>query len=71
MEGSGFRAHEGRGNDTQGGTNPECACLAGGARGRQAHHDLDDLFGSLSSKDAKDLDKAIRDQRRIDPEQWR
>lgn len=49
----------------------EAAGLAGGVRGREAHHDLDDLFGSLSSKDAKELEKAIRDQRRIDPEQWR
>jgi hypothetical protein len=49
----------------------QAAGVARGGRRRPAHHDLDDLFGSLSRKEADDLEKAMRDQRRIDPEQWR
>ena len=49
----------------------EAAGVARSGRRRQAHHDLDDLFGSLSRREADELEKAVRDQRRIDPEQWR
>jgi hypothetical protein len=48
----------------------EAAGVSEGARGRQVHHDLDDLFGSMSAREANELEKAICDQRRIDQGQW-
>lgn len=33
--------------------------------------DLDDLAGTWSDEEAEEIDEAIREQRRIDPELWR
>ena len=35
------------------------------------HHDLDDLAGSWSKKEAAEFDKALADQRIIDPDIWK
>ena len=34
------------------------------------YHDLDFMIGALSKQDADELDRAVRRQRRIDPEIW-
>lgn len=34
-------------------------------------HDLDALAGTWSQHEADELDEAVREQRRIDPELWR
>jgi hypothetical protein len=35
------------------------------------HHDLDRLIGVWSREEAKSFDRALNDQRRIDPELWK
>lgn len=35
------------------------------------HHDLDHLAGTWSRKEAAAFEKALREQRKIDPELWR
>ena len=35
------------------------------------HHDLDDLAGSWSKKEAAEFDKSLADQRTIDPDLWK
>lgn len=43
----------------------------GGSGGRQKrHHELDELGGSWSEKDAAEFDRALAELRRIDPEVW-
>lgn len=38
--------------------------------GGQRHHDLDDLAGAWSEEEAAEFDRALSDERRIDPELW-
>jgi TRAP-type C4-dicarboxylate transport system substrate-binding protein len=40
-------------------------------KGKQTHHDLDELAGSWSAAEAARFDKAIPRLREIDPELWR
>lgn len=48
------------------------ACgLDGPAGAPVVHHELDGLFGSWSAEEARELDEALRGQRKIDPELWR
>lgn len=35
------------------------------------HHDLDHLAGAWSAEQAAELDRAVEEQRQIDPELWR
>jgi hypothetical protein len=35
------------------------------------HHDLDRLIGVWSNEEARTFDRALEDQRRIDPERWK
>ena len=35
------------------------------------HHDLDDLAGTWTEREARDFDQALAEQRRLDPELWR
>jgi hypothetical protein len=35
------------------------------------HHDLDHLFGAWTKKQSDEFDKALAEQREIDPELWR
>lgn len=35
------------------------------------HHDLDKFFGIWTKREADAFDEALREQREIDPEQWR
>lgn len=35
------------------------------------HHDLDHLAGSWSAEEAAEFDRALAEQRQIDPELWR
>ena len=35
------------------------------------YHDLDHLIGAWSKEEADEFDKALREQRKIDPELWR
>jgi len=35
------------------------------------HHDLDHLMGTWSAEEADEFDRALREQRRIDPELWK
>ncbi len=39
--------------------------------GRRRYHDLDDLAGSWSPEEAAEFERALGDQRQIDPELWR
>ena len=41
------------------------------ARPPVVHHDLDALAGTWSKEEARIFEKALRDQRKIDPELWR
>ncbi|MBI5368388.1 MAG: hypothetical protein HZA54_15235 [Planctomycetes bacterium] len=36
----------------------------------EVHHDLDALFGCWTRKEAHAFDRALADQRRVDPELW-
>ena len=36
----------------------------------QRHHDLDALAGSWSAEEAKEFERALAEQRRIDPDIW-
>jgi hypothetical protein len=38
---------------------------------KQVHHDLDALFGSLSPREAAELEKSVAEQRTIDPDLWK
>ncbi|MBP9699633.1 MAG: hypothetical protein KBD85_06400 [Elusimicrobia bacterium] len=38
---------------------------------RVVHHDMDWFFGSAHPKEARLLEKSIREQRRIEPEAWK
>ena len=40
-------------------------------RKRVLHHDLDRFFGVWSKKEAKEFDKALREERQIEPEMWK
>jgi hypothetical protein len=40
-------------------------------RRKALHHDLDSLAGAWSRDEAADFDRALQEQRRIDPELWR
>ena len=35
------------------------------------HHDLDHLFGAWTKRQSDEFDKALAEQREIDPELWR
>jgi hypothetical protein len=37
---------------------------------KQVHHDLDFLVGSWTAAEAKRFNRAIAEQRKIDPEMW-
>ena len=45
--------------------------LAAGAGEVLVHHDLDFMIGSLSKREADNIDREIASQRRIDPDLWR
>ena len=45
------------------------ACGSGDGDGD--HHDLDFMIGSLSKREADNIDREIASQRRIDPDLWR
>jgi hypothetical protein len=36
-----------------------------------AHHDLDRFFGTWTKEEADAFDRALREQRQIDPEMWK
>ena len=38
---------------------------------RKVYHDLDHLFGVVSKAEGEAFDRALAEQRRIDPELWR
>ena len=38
---------------------------------KNKHHDLDHLFGSWTKRQSEGFDKALAEQREIDPELWR
>ena len=38
---------------------------------RVVHHDLDRFFGTWTKKEADAFDKALKEQRQIDPEMWK
>jgi hypothetical protein len=40
------------------------------ARGEREHHDLDHLFGSWSEETAREVERVVREVRRIDQEMW-
>jgi hypothetical protein len=44
---------------------------AGRKRGKIRHHDLDFLAGSWTKQEARSFDKALAEQRVIDPEMWK
>ncbi len=44
--------------------------LVGRERGEKRFHDLDHLAGTWTPEEAAELDRALADQRRIDPEIW-
>lgn len=41
------------------------------ATGQEGNHELDELVGVWSPEEARDFDKILADQRRIDEELWR
>lgn len=43
----------------------------GGKKKPRVHHDLDFLIGTWSKEEADAFDKALAEQRRIDPELWK
>lgn len=45
--------------------------LTGGAAKRRANHDLDWMAGMWSPEEAGEFDRALTEQRRIDPELWK
>ena len=47
------------------------ALTEGAGAHRRAFEDLDFMIGSLSEEEARDLEKEIALQRRIDPDLWR
>jgi hypothetical protein len=40
------------------------------ARSPRRYHDMDHLFGSISTESAEAMERAMREGRRIDPEEW-
>jgi hypothetical protein len=44
--------------------------VAGPAAGAASYRDLDDLAGVWSDEDAREFDRVLQEQRRIDPELW-
>ena len=40
-------------------------------RKKVMHHDLDGLIGAWSREEARSVDRALEDQRRIDPDLWK
>lgn len=38
---------------------------------RLVHHDLDRFFGSWTKEQADTFDKALKEQRQVDPEMWK
>ena len=40
-------------------------------RKRSVHHDLDRFFGTWSSEEADAFDRALKEQRPIEPEMWK
>jgi hypothetical protein len=40
-------------------------------RRRHVYHDLDGLFGSLSVREASELERSVREQRTIDRDLWK
>ncbi len=49
----------------------EEATGAGKGRKRAVHHDLDKFFGTWTRKEADAFDRALKEQRQIDPEMWK
>jgi plasmid stability protein len=41
-----------------------------GARAQPVYHDLDHLFGAWSEETAREVERVVREVRRIDPEMW-
>lgn len=48
----------------------EATGLSGNDRGQRRFHDLDDLAGSWTSKQAREFDRSLDEQRQIDPDIW-
>lgn len=48
----------------------EQATAGPAARAEPAYHDLDHLAGSLSEETAREIERVVREVRRIDPEMW-
>jgi hypothetical protein len=46
------------------------AGVRSGNRGKRVHRDLDHLAGSWSDEQKAEFDRALAEQRRIDPELW-
>jgi hypothetical protein len=44
--------------------------VTGPAAGAESYRDLDDLAGVWSDEDAREFDRILEEQRRIDPELW-
>jgi hypothetical protein len=40
-------------------------------RKKSVHHDLDALFGAWNREEARSFDRALREQREIDPDLWK
>ncbi|MBI2933875.1 MAG: hypothetical protein HYY16_19700 [Planctomycetes bacterium] len=49
----------------------EAAGIAAGRKGPVLHHDLDALAGSWSAREAAAFDRALAEQRVIDPDLWK
>lgn len=45
--------------------------IAGKKKGKRLHHDLDFLTGTWSKEECEEFDRALADQRRVDPEIWK
>ena len=40
-------------------------------RKKSVHHDLDALFGAWNREEARSFDRALKEQREIDPDLWK
>lgn len=49
----------------------EALGVGGQPKKRRVYHDLDWMFGTWSKEEADEFDKALAEQRKIDPEVWK
>ena len=49
----------------------EEATGSGGVTKKVVHHDLDQFFGTWTEQEADAFDKALREQRQLEPEMWK